>query len=98
MKAQCATHFGAPMLDAGPMQRWLRRVMADRQADTSQVAAMVGCDESRVRRLMRAPRVSELTVERFVLAVEADPRLAARLYAELDFSAEVFDAEDAEDA
>lgn len=78
-----ATWHGAPLLDGGPFQAWLRDLMRTRQMTMQDVARAVRKDEAAVRRQLVQARVSELVIERFGIALCGDPRLAAELYPEL---------------
>lgn len=53
----------------------------------TEIALRLGVDQGRVRRLLarESPHLSEPVVERAGIALEGDPRLAARLYPELDW-------------
>jgi hypothetical protein len=81
----CPNHYGrTPMLDGGPFQQWLRRLISHGKTVTDLAAAM-GVHERRVRAWLVQDRISEAVVERAGLAYYEDPRLAAELYPELDF-------------
>jgi hypothetical protein len=78
------THYGAPMLDAGPFVAWLHDYKKRYRLSADQIGRLIRTDGSAVRRWLDGPdRISELVVEKVGLRLLGDPRLAAELYPEL---------------
>lgn len=74
-------HDGAPLLDSVPFIMWLYGF----NQPASELARALGVDEGRMRRVLSGERVSERFIERAGIELTDDPRLAARLYPELDY-------------